>query len=167
MFHLVLFRNGNLNSTSIRQSPSAGRTYAAWTSVTLQHICSQIYVYYICERCQNPLSSTASVTEEERAHQHLETGCPCQPSELVFTVSDARLTQTTYCCCQQLSHIERCGSICMHPPSTTPPPPPMHGTATGSHQQETEREARAEQIGCCVKGERGGGGVGWWGVQQR
>lgn len=31
----------------------------------------------------------------------------------------------------------------------------MHGT-TSSHQPETEIEAMAEQIGCCVKGEKDG-----------
>ena len=52
----------------------------------------------------NSVSITAAVTEEERVHLHLETGCPCQPGSSYLQYQMPDLPETTHSLCQQSYH---------------------------------------------------------------
>ncbi len=73
LFHLVLFRNEILNSSSLCQSSLLGLT----CKLALCNAAVHIYKMFVFDCCS--LSIIAAVTEEERVHLRLETGCPCQP----------------------------------------------------------------------------------------
>lgn len=89
------------------------------------------------------ISVMAAVTEEERAHLHLEIGCPCQPGSSCLCYQMPELPEPhTAVANRAIKHVTMWLNWLAFFPDY-----PIHGT-TSSHQPKTEMEAVGEQIGC-------------------